>query len=291
ELLRIDRDPADALWRLALGLATVGCAGALARAGLGAAASGRPSASGRSDDAGPPHAARALGRTELLIAIGALVLLFAAYVAVQLRVLFGGAGYVRQTTGLGYGDYARQGFVQLLVVAALTLAVVAVAARRRDRAVRGLLGVLCALTLVVLLSAHLRLELVQDAYGLTRVRYGGHAIVLWLAAVLCVVLAAGAHPAVARRAPRVVLLVTLVGVLGFSLGNPDGRIADAAVARFAADGRIDVDYLDDLSADALPALRRLPAGRQRVDLVRALRRDLERGDGIAGLNLARLRAR
>ena len=61
------------------------------------------------------------------------MLLFALFVAVQLRVLFGGAAYVQRTTGLGYGEYARQGFVQLLAVAALTLTVIGVAARRRDR--------------------------------------------------------------------------------------------------------------------------------------------------------------
>ena len=96
------------------------------------------------------------------------------FVAVQLRVLFGGAGYVRATTGLGYGEYARHGFVELLLVASLTLAVIAVAAARsRDRVVRALLGVLCVLTLVVMASAQHRLDLVEDAYGATRVRYAG----------------------------------------------------------------------------------------------------------------------
>lgn len=97
------------------------------------------------------------GVTELRIALGALVALFGLFVAVQLRVLFGGAGYVADTTGLGLGEYARQGFAQMLMVAALTLAVVGVAARRTDRVVRALLGALCALCLLVLVSARYRL--------------------------------------------------------------------------------------------------------------------------------------
>lgn len=279
-VLDVGTEPRDVLGHGALGLVVAAVAGALVRAGR----------SGPEAEASiEPR--RAIGRVESLIALGALVLLFAAFVAVQLPVLFGGREHVRATAGLGYGDYARDGFVLLLVVAALTLAVVAIAARRRDRAVRGLLGILCGLTLVVLLSAHLRLELVEAAYGLTRVRYGGGAVLLWLAVVFCVVLVAGAHPAVARHAPRVVLMVSLVAVVGFSLGNPDGRIAASAVARAEAGATVDHEYLRGLSADALPALRRLPGVPGDDAPWRAVERRLERSDGPAGLNWSRARAR
>lgn len=160
--LRFDLEADDVIPRAALALAFTTAAGALARHG----------ATAPGDAPGEPRFVA--GRTELRIALGALAVLFATFVAVQVRVLFGGTDYVRETTGLGYGDYARQGFVQLLVVAALTLAVVAFPARQRDRAVRALLGLLCVCTLVVLLSAHHRLDLVEDAYGFTRVRYAGH---------------------------------------------------------------------------------------------------------------------
>jgi hypothetical protein len=273
-----DLDAADLAWRLGLAVAFLAGAGALARAGdAGAAGSGLP-------------ALPVPGRTEVVIALGALVALFATFVAVQLRVLFGGAAYVQATTGLGYGDYARQGFVQLLLVAALTLAVVAVAARRRDRAVRALLGCLCVLTLVVLLSAHHRLDLVEQAYGFTRVRYAGHAVVAWLAALFVIVLAAGASPAVGRRLTQLATVLTLAGVLAFSLSNPDARIARRAVDRAASGRPLDGAYLRGLSADALPALRAL-APAQRDAVLPALRARLRRPDGIAGLNLARARAR
>lgn len=237
---------------------------------------------------GPPR--WLIGRTELLLALSAVVVLFAAFVAVQLRVLFGGAGYVRATTGLGYGEYARHGFVQLLLVATLTLGVIAVAARSRDRAVRALLGVLCLLTLVVLASAQHRLDLVEDAYGATRVRLAGHAIVLWTAAIFALVLAAGLRPALARRLPQVATALSLASVLAFSLLNPDARIARSAVDRADAGKPIDVDYLADLSADALPALRELPAW-ERGAVVPRVRARLTRSDGLAGANLARARAR
>ncbi len=273
-------DGADLLWRVVLALVFLALGGALARAG----APRRPA------EAGGRAPGRVPGRTELVIALGALAALFATFVAVQLRVLFGGAAYVQATTGLGYGDYARQGFGLLLVVAALTLAVVAVAARRRDRTVRALLGALCVLTLVVLLSAHHRLDLVEQAYGYTRVRYAGHAVVAWLAALFALVLAAGASPGVARRLPRLATTLGLAGVLAFSLSNPDGRIAERAADRAASGRAVDTAYLAGLSADALPALEALPP-RQRALVVPALHARLRRPDGFGGLNVARARAR
>jgi Domain of unknown function (DUF4173) len=268
------------LWRVVLAVAFAAVAGAIARAG----------ARDHDDERAGSGLFGAPGRTELVIALGAVVALFAAFVAVQLRVLFGGARYVQATTGLGYGDYARQGFVQLLVVAALTLALVGFAARRRDRAVRGLLGALCVLTLVVLVSAYHRLDLVEQAYGLTRVRYAGDAVVFWLAALFALVLAAGCSPWIARRLPRIATILTLGSVLAFSLSNPDARIADSAVHRVATGGPLDIAYLRTLSADALPALQRLPPRERRL-VVPALRARLARPDGIAGLNLARANAR
>lgn len=280
-----DLDVTDLAWRLGLAVAVLASGGAIARSG----------ATGDADAAHttrhmPAALRRVPGRTELVIALAALVALFATFVAVQLRVLFGGAAYVQATTGLGYGDYARQGFAQLLLVAALTLAVVAVAARRRDRTVRGLLGCLCVLTLVVLLSAHHRLDLVEGAYGFTRVRYAGHAVVAWLAALFALVLAAGVSPPVARRLSQLATTLTLAGVLAFSLSNPDGRIAQRAVERAAGGKPLDTLYLSGLSADALPALEAL-APRQRDPVLADLRARLAQPDGIAGLNLARARAR
>jgi hypothetical protein len=275
--LTVEFDANDLVWRALLGLLFIGLAGTLARAGV-------------TEDERADTAKWAPGEIELRIALSAVVALFALFVVVQLHVLFGGAAYVQKTTGLGYGEYARQGFVQLLVVAVLTLAVVGVAARRPDRGVRGLLGALCILTVVVLVSAYHRLELVEDAYGLTRVRYTGDAIVAWFVVMFGLVIAAGLHGGVARAMPRAAMIITLVGVLAFSLSNPDGRIAQSAVDRGESGRPLDSDYLAGLSADALPALERLRES-ERAMVVGVVRDRLRRPDGIAGANLARASAR
>ena len=224
----------------------------------------------RQDDAGGGRGAvdRGDGRWRLATTLEwagpllALDVLFASFVAVQVAVLFGGHDHVIDTTGLTYAQYARSGFFQLVWIAALVLGVVALAVRiappGRERLLKGLLGTLCVLTLVVLASAFRRMNLYEDAYGLTRIRISVHTVVLWLGGVFVLVMLAGLR----RRAPwlpRAVVGLTIGGLLAFTLSNPDARIARSAVERYERTGEIDEYYVSTLSTDALPALMELPS--------------------------------
>ena len=108
---------------------------------------------------------------------------------------------------------------------------------------------------------------------------------------MVVVLLAGAREAVSRRAPRIVLLVSLVVVLGFSITNPDGRIGASVAARAASGKPIDRHYVQGLSADALHQLWRIPRTRGGATLWGPIEARLERPDGIAGFNVGRWTAR
>ena len=200
--------------------------------------------------------------------------LLGAFVALQLATLFGGERHVLDTAGLTYAEYARSGFAQLLVVAALTLAVVAAAHRwARGAGLRLLLAALCLLTLVVLASALKRLGLYEDAFGFTRLRFAAHAILLWLGAIFVLVL-------VARAAwlPRAALAVTGATILLFALADPDRRIAEHNVERYERTGQLDRAYVEP------PERRRDPgAGPLALRAVEP--------DGLGGFNLARARAR
>jgi hypothetical protein len=245
--------------------------------------------------AGPPPARPAgaprLARIEWLLPLAALVALFAAFVALQFTTLYGGHDHVIRTAGLTYAEYARQGFAQLIAVAALTLAVVAAAVRWAPdgRLLRGLLGALCVLTLVVLASALTRLGLYEEAYGFTRLRFAAHAQILWLGGVFVLLLAAGALRRTAWL-PRGTVALSALGLLAFALADPDRRIAAHNVERFERTGRIDLGVLAGLGPDAAPALARLPP-RMAACATERVRRGLAAADGLAGRNLARERAR
>ncbi|MGW6461915.1 DUF4153 domain-containing protein [Streptomyces sp. NPDC055078] len=248
-----DVSVADGPWRFFLFL--LGLVGALAAAHTAAAP--------LRWDRLPIRAGRARARWEWALPLIVLDLLFAAFIAVQLAVSFGGYDRVLAETGQTYAQYARQGFWQLLGATLLTLVVIAIALRWAPRAdprdrtlVRGVLGPLCLLTLVVVASALRRMDLYVDAYGLTRLRISVAAMELWLGLVLVLIMAAGVFGA--KWLPRAVAASGAAAVLGFGLLSPDALVAERNVQRFERTGKVDISYFRTLSADAVPALDKLP---------------------------------
>ncbi|MFD3454886.1 DUF4153 domain-containing protein [Streptomyces sp. NPDC058691] len=249
---------------------------------LGALAAAYTAAAPRRFDRVKVKPGRARGRAEWALPLVVLAVLFAVFNAVQLTVLFGGYQKVLAETGLTYAQYARQGFWQLLIVTLLTIGVIGLALRwaprgtDRDRLlVRSVLGAICVLTLIVVASALRRMELYVGAYGLTRMRISVAGIELWLGLLIVLIIAAGVYGA--RWLPRAVVASAAVGFLAFGLAGPDALIAEQQVTRYENTGRIDLAYLQDLSADAVPALDRLPEP-QRSCALALLAHDL-RGDG------------
>ncbi|WP_161928672.1 DUF4153 domain-containing protein [Gordonia crocea] len=204
------------------------------------------------------------------VPIGALLALFLLFLAMQARALFGGDDYVQRTANLTYSQYAVQGFWQLLVVTLLVILVATAAwwfidaddAGQR-RTARLLLGGLCLATLLVVVSAFVRMERYINAYGATRDRVFGLYFEVFLAAVIIAIMAVG-HRFDAGPLVRRVILLTVFSALGFALLNPDALIAKTNVDRSAAaPDKVDSWYLGSLSADAYGQLDRLPEpGRQ-----------------------------
>ncbi|MER6388432.1 DUF4173 domain-containing protein [Streptomyces sp. NPDC001523] len=236
-------------------------------------------------------------RVEWALPLIVLNLLFAGFIAVQLVVLLGGYDKVLERTDLTYAEYARQGFWQLLWATVFVLAVIALALRWAPRGgpgdrrfVRVVLGTLCLLTLVVVASAVRRMDLYVDAYGLTRLRLSVVTMELWLGLVIVLLMAAGAFGG--RWLARAVAGSAAATVLAFGLMSPDGIIAETNVARYTSDKKIDVEYFRHLSADAAPALDRLPEPQRSCALI-GVRDDLAESEGAPwfATSLAQSRAR
>ena len=202
-------------------------------------------------------------RFEWLVPVLLVDAVFAVFVAAQLSVFFGGHGYVQRTTGLTYADYVHQGFGQLTVATLLTLLVVWAASHWAGDTVgdrvwlRASLGVLCALTLVVVGSALYRMHLYQEAYGFTQLRLLVDVFEGWLGVLVLAVAVAG----LVRWGvwlPRFALISGVVALLGMAAINPDAWIAERNLDRYADTGRVDWHYLRNLSADAVPVFRDRP---------------------------------
>lgn len=205
-----------------------------------------------------------LGREVLLAPLGALVVLFAGFVAVQFTALFGGNAYVLQHSQVNYSQYAVGGFRQLVFVSILTLIIVGVAARwgRKENPadrlfLRVLLGSLCVLSIVIVWSALSRLNLYVNTYGLSRERFAVFMLEIFLGIMFILMLLAG----VQMKAPwlsRAVFGVGVVMLLGAAMMNPERWIAQHNIDRYKAGEKIDLYYLSALTADAVPALVNLP---------------------------------
>lgn len=229
---------------------------------LGALAAAHTAAAPLQWDRYKPSPGSARGRGEWALPLLLLCVLFAVFNVIQLTVLFGGYEAVLDKTGQTYSEYARQGFWQLLIATLLTLLVIVLALRWAPRGgpgdrnlVRGVLGTLCALTLIVVASAVRRMDMYVEAYGLTRLRISVVTVELWLGLVILLIMVAGIRGA--RRLPRAVAASAAVGALAFGLASPDGLIAENNVRRYEKTHKFDLDYARGLSADAVPALDRL----------------------------------
>lgn len=195
---------------------------------------------------------------EVCVALWLLNLLFAAFLAVQLRYLFGGTDLVGVVPGLTYADYARRGFFELIATTALVVPMLLVAdwAASPDgsrRLLRVTMLVLVVLLVGVIASAAYRMRLYQAAYGLTELRLYASVFIAWLAVVLgWLVLTV-----LRGRRDRFVFGAILAGlacVAALHLLNPHALIVRVNIERAAAGAEVDAAYLGSLGADAVPTL-------------------------------------
>jgi hypothetical protein len=211
-----------------------------------------------------PEWDRPLGIVEAGVVLGALNVLFAAFVVFQFRYFFGGRELVLETAGLTYAEYARRGFFELVLVAVLLLPLLLAMdwLLRRERPwhvrlFRALSVSLVLLLFVVMASALDRMRLYRDAYGLTELRLYATAFMIWLA-VVAAWLVASVLRGFRERFAVGMLVSGLVAVLALHAVSPDSLIArtniDRELRASVRQGELDLLYLLRLSDDATPAL-------------------------------------
>jgi len=224
-----------------------------------------------------PALAFRLGRLEASIVLGSLVALFAAFATAQLIALSGGGRHVLETAGLTYAEYARTGFFQLIAVATITLGALLGLRSLTDlddpttrRRFVVLAEVALALTLVVVFVALRRLDLYQDAFGLTMLRLYSQVFAVWVGGVF-VLLAVSLAGAGRGRSwlPAIAAATGLAALLALNVANPEAVVVRHNVDFAASSGRFDPAYLAGLSDDAVPALEKAlprlqPEARARV---------------------------
>ncbi|MBW3660571.1 MAG: DUF4173 domain-containing protein [Gemmatimonadetes bacterium] len=214
-----------------------------------------------------------LGRfaAEAIVALLLVDLLFATFLGVQARALFGGRAFVEATAGMTYAEYARSGFFQLALAAMVALPTVLAAdwivapTSEHRRTFVGLAYGLAAGVVLVLASGAHRMWLYVDAYGLTEARLYASAFMVWLA-IVAVWLAATIAGGRSERFAAGSLVAGWVLFVAMVALNPAGLVVRVNAERASAGEMpgFDVEYgASALGIDAVPALveavQRLPA--------------------------------
>jgi hypothetical protein len=201
-----------------------------------------------------------IGPVENGILFGSVNILFLAFILIQLTYLFGGQANI-STLGFTYAEYARKGFFELLAVAMVAFGVLWTAEKYVEKTDRGhsvlfkVLSVGLVLQVILIMaSAFRRLYLYEEAYGFTTLRLYSHAFTLLLA-VLFVILA---YKIIRSASEQAFMFPAFLAIVGFLVAlnalNPDAFIARQNLDRYRNTGKIDVEYLRELSADAVPVL-------------------------------------
>lgn len=193
-----------------------------------------------------------------VIALTVLVLLnlvYVLFVAVQFKYFFNG------TLGEGYtyAEYARRGFFELLFVTLINLTVTMFVIQF-TKSVQGVLKktISLALTLLVLssgvllTSAFMRLTMYEEAYGFTFTRILAHSFMIFLMVIF-------AYTLLKIWLEKLSLfhfyfVAALIYYTGINVVNLDQIVVERNLDRYEETGKIDISYLNSMSATGILGL-------------------------------------
>jgi hypothetical protein len=202
-----------------------------------------------------------VSRLEVAITLGGIALLLAAFVVIQILSEMATGRDSLAARGISYADYARSGYIQLLVVVGLVTVILASFDRlgrdsdgRTFTFQRVLAAVIVALAMAVVGVALRRLALYCEAYGLTMLRLACVAGAVWFAIVLMMLAARLLGIGETRNwLPGATGLALVAVTLTFAVINPQRVVVEYDLDR-AATIPLDLRYLTSLSSDAVPTL-------------------------------------
>ena len=196
--------------------------------------------------------------TTVLVMVNAVYILFCV---IQFTYLFSGEENIRSIPDYTYAEYARHGFFELIIVTVINLSILLIGLHftendgKLDRLVHGLRCLLVLCTAIMLYSAHLRLNLYEEAYGYTYARIFAHTFI----GLLCVLFMLTLYKLWRKELPLVkaFAIAALLTYTVLNYVNVDAIIARNNVDRYFKTDKIDLAYLQELSYDAIPELTRL----------------------------------
>lgn len=197
-----------------------------------------------------------------LVVSGSIALLFAVFLAIQLKYLFLAVPETElKHLGINiqtYSEYVRQGFFYLIFASVIATSVVLFILRNlhlietvQKKYLQIIISLLSLETLLLMLSAGKRLLLYTEAHGLSHIRIFGAFFLVWLAAILVIMIFATFKKVKARYEFAAVFLVALATLTALNLIPIDKIIAVDYPP--TVNHEVDTIYVARLSSDAYEA--------------------------------------
>ncbi|MDB5052531.1 MAG: hypothetical protein JWM44_581 [Bacilli bacterium] len=206
-----------------------------------------------------PRKKISLDATIVLTVLAVINVVYMLFTVIQFSYFFA-AGNGILPDGTNYAEYARKGFAELVVVTLINFSLllcvlhgVRCENRRLGIALKVMLSFLVGSTVVMLISAYLRLSLYEEVYGYTYTRILVHAFMIFLGVLLMLSFIRVWYEARSSLLKQF-LVVSLMAYVILNYTNIDVLIAKNNLARYEQSGKIDLSYLQGLSDDAIPEL-------------------------------------
>jgi hypothetical protein len=186
------------------------------------------------------------------------------FVIIQFAYLFAGANFALPSD-FTYSGYARRGFFELIAVTIINLTILLViigfTGKTENKSfipVRSLNSLLIANTMVMLVSAFIRMSLYESAYGFTYLRILTHAFMVFLFVLFVITLYRIWNDRVGLVKPYVIAALAAFVIVNYI--NIDVIIARNNIERYYTTHELDAKYLTVLSDDAVPEMVRFVNG-------------------------------
>lgn len=227
-----------------------------------------------------PETGKSLFQLDGIISLTVLVLLNAVYIlfaVVQFKYFFSGSLQGDFT----YAQYARKGFFELLFVTLLNLTVTVIMVAfvkhvtdSMKRFSQSMLTILLLLSGVILTSAFLRLLMYEEAYGFTFTRVLIHSFMIFLIIIF-------AYTLVKIWLVRVSLfhfyfITSLIFYTIVNVVDLDRVVVEQNLTRYEQTGKIDLQYLNQLSNTGVLGLIKLYKKDPNIEGLKTILKDRKR---------------
>ena len=163
------------------------------------------------------------------------------------------------SSGINYAEYARQGFFELLVVSVINIVIILVSKKyetkdnKKEFKFINIMNVIMVfLTIIIIISSFLRMNLYESAYGYTTLRVLVYATLMTETILMIPTVMYIFNSDV--KIMRCYLYISLTSYLVLNFINIDYMVARRNVDRYYINNKIDVDYLKNYGHDNIPIL-------------------------------------